>query len=463
MPTIITVMSLARRAFLHRSAAVSVALLGWQRLLAEEPPLPPSLGPLLPDPTGVCDLPVGFSYRIISRQGSEMADGLIVPGKPDGMAAFPGSDGRVLLVRNHENMPNDRPGPFGPGNERLGRIALDRLYDAGGGRTPGLGGTTTLVYDPVKNEVEREFLSLAGTWRNCAGGPTPWGSWVTCEETVDRAGVGSKVTADQDHGWCFEVPARAEPGLADPVPLKAMGRFNHEAIAVGVDGDVVYLSEDREDGLLYRLLPTRPGELRAGGRLQALVLRDVPRGDTRNWQQNRAGIAVGASLAATWVDLDQVECPRDDDLRRRGHAAGAALFARGEGMWTGTDGIYLACTSGGPAQCGQLWRYRPGADPRGDGVLELFVESTDPQRLCMADNICTAPAGGLFVCEDRGGAGQRLLHVAHDGTVRPFAACPKAGEWAGICVSPDGATVFANLQAMGLTLAIRGPWHSLRG
>ncbi|MCH8301993.1 MAG: DUF839 domain-containing protein, partial [Proteobacteria bacterium] len=101
-------------------------------------------GKLRPDPNGILDLPQNFSYQVISRHGEEMDDGLLVPARHDGMAAFPGKDGSVLLVCNHENPARvQRFGAFGAQAERLDRIDRSRVYDVGKGITPGTGGTTT--------------------------------------------------------------------------------------------------------------------------------------------------------------------------------------------------------------------------------------------------------------------------------------------------------------------------------
>ena len=179
-------------------------------------------GPLLPDPNGIFDLPRGFSYRVISRAGQTMNDGLIVPGRQDGMAAFPGPNQTTILVRNHEiEAPTkklDSPHPFGEDGALL--TAAHRPFFYNGGDTPSLGGTTTLVYDTRSGQLQSQHLSLIGTRRNCAGGPTPWNSWISCEEDFFAA------TDDEPaHGFNFEVPARAEIGLTAPVPLVEMGQF----------------------------------------------------------------------------------------------------------------------------------------------------------------------------------------------------------------------------------------------
>lgn len=422
-------------------------------------------GKLVPDAGGIIDLPPGFSYRVISRWGDEMDDGLLVPGLHDGMAAFDGGDGRVVLVRNHEIGIDADPrlGAFGPNLERLGRIDPAMLFDAGRDGVPCLGGTTNVVFDPRSGTVVRHFLSMAATGRNCAGGPTPWNSWITCEEWTQRADERCR----HDHGWCFEVPASTRPSLTPPRPLKAMGRFYHEAVSVAPDGHAVYLTEDRNDGVLYRFLPRESGRLAAGGRLQALRVKGRPSLDTRNWIDLATETRVierGSPLEVEWIDLDDPESP-DDDLRYRAFDAGAARFARGEGIWTGRQDVWFACTTGGAARIGQIFRYRPspaeGTDGEAEapGVLELFVESEEGGILENCDNLTVSPWGELFVAED-GPPGNGLVRITPDGRVTRFAMNRLSGsELAGACFSPDGRTLFVNIQQQGLTLAIQGPFR----
>lgn len=418
-------------------------------------------GPLVADPDKIMDLPEGFSYTIVSRSGQTMDDGLILPGAPDGMAAFPGPDGRVIVVRNHEiGIEPTKIGPFGKDHELLARVARDRIYDAGRAGVPCLGGTSTFVYDVRGQRLERQFMSLAGTSRNCAGGPTPWGSWLSCEESV----FVPDAWYTRAHGYVFEVPASATQELAAPSPIKAMGRFNHEAVAVNPRSGAVYMTEDRSNGLLYRYLPFEPGHLHAGGRLQALRVRGRESLDTRNWTDRT--VNVGEPMAADWMDMQDIDAPLDD-LRERGFKAGATCFSRGEGMWLGRDGVYFACTDGGPVRCGQIWRYAPAeasvegtpAEREAPGTIELFVESTDPGVIQNADNITAAPWGDLVVCED-GLAEQFLLGITPKGNVYKLGRNAKSkSELAGACFSPDGSTLFVNIQTDGLTLAITGPWR----
>lgn len=465
-------MTISRRHFLRQAAAVGAGFGGLRLLiLARDAAAAPArrlaalsgrrdFGPLVADPDGIFDLPADFAYRIISRFGDTMDDGLRVPHRADGMAAFPGPDGLTILVCNHEvNAERSHvESAFGPAYGLAESFDPGDFYDSGVDFHPAGGGTTTLVYDTGRREVVRRFLSLAGTLRNCAGGATPWNSWLTCEETV----VGPDEVWARSHGWVFEVPATAEPGLAPPVPIAPMGRFYREAVAVDPASGAVYQTEDRSDGLLYRYLPDVPGDLHAGGRTQALAIAGRPRVDTRNWAS--VDVAVGERLPVAWVDVDGLDNPADD-LRYRGHERGAARFARGEGMWHGNDAVYFACTNGGPDRLGQIWKYTPSAtegtpgEAREPGTLELFLESDDPGVLENADNLTVAPWGDLFVCED-GDEDQFLVGVEPDGSTYRFGRNALDGsELAGATFSPDGSTLFLNVQTAGLTLAITGPWE----
>lgn len=472
-------MLLTRRSMV---AGLSSAVAGFAglKLLAEAPaqaqPLVTGYGPLVGDPARLLDLPAGFSYRIVSREGEAMSDGLLTPAAFDGMACFPvrGAPHRVALVRNHEMWPNlVEGGAFGKDFALARRVPRDKIFDHSADGRPKLGGTTTIVWDLRQNRVVRSHLSLAGTCGNCAGGPTPWGSWLSCEETLEKDGP----LVGRAHGWVFEVPSQAR-GLVDPVPLTAMGRFVHEAALVDPRTGIVYLTEDRPDGLLYRFLPSQRGRLSRGGRLQALGLASDRERDLRNWPADGSRFAgqgtalpVGGAAAVRWIDLDGVESPAGD-LKDRGFARGALRFARGEGLALGRgrlgSEIYMCCTMGGPAKLGQVWRYRPspaegGAAEAGrPGRLELFVESASAERLKNCDNVAVAPWGDLILCEDGpDDQPQYLRGVTPLGRLYTLAANGYS-EFAGACFSPDGSTLFVNAQSPGITFAVTGPWRRRR-
>ena len=424
-------------------------------------------GPLKPDPGEILDLPAGFAYTVISRAGEEMDDGLLVPGRHDGMAAFPAENGTIRLVCNHELRASWRSlSAFGPELERLELVDRDKLYDAGGGSTPGLGGTTTIHYDPASKERLDIHLSLAGTEINCAGGAMPWGSWLSCEETFANPGKsferGMIINRDRRHGYVFEVPVTAK-GIAEPVPLTAMGRFEHEAAAIDPATGIIYMTEDRHQSLLYRFLPDVPGKLREGGRLQALAIRNKPRFDSRNWADRQ--IDTGQWLETTWLDIENPDSD-DNDLRLRGHDNGAALFARGEGICNADGQFAFTCTIGGPDRLGQIFLYAPSPaegtadEARKPGRLGLLCESEADAILRNADNLTMSPWGDLVVCEDTAGH-CGLVGVRPDGSQYPLADNPyNNAELTGICFSPDRNVMFVNVQQVGVTLAITGPWST---
>ena len=441
----------SRRQFLHTSGAFALGFVGLHSLagcrnftaLAKD-----RFGPLIPDPEGIMDLPEKFSYQVISRMGDAMDDGFYVPGAADGMATFSGPQGETILIRNHEVNPDADPkmGAFGENNDLLDRLDPSFFYDAGTDGSPALGGTTTLVYDTNNQKLVSQFLSLAGTLRNCAGGPTPWNTWITCEEITVLAGDGFV----QDHGYVFQVPATVSPQVTRPRPIRAMGRFNHEAVAVDPITNIIYQTEDEHDSLIYRYIPENPKDVEAGGQLQALQIVGMPSLDTRNWDSQM--VNVGDIMKVTWIDMDDVEAPMGD-LRLRGFDLGAAMFARGEGMWYGNQAVYFACTNGGNAKCGQIWKLNPT-----DDTLELFIEPNDRGLIENADNLTITPWGDLIVCED-GSDEQFLVGVTPQGELYKFARnAVSHSELAGATFSPDGTTLFVNIQHDGLTLAITGPW-----
>jgi secreted PhoX family phosphatase len=445
--------TLDRRRFLGRTAAVAGGALAGSASLpglvarAEGNPGRAGkgsggYGPLAPTASEntretILALPKGFKYTVFGRTGSIMSDGQPTPGVHDGMAAFAAPDGTVRLVRNHEV----RAKVLGP----IAANAYDQL--AGGGNT-------TLVVNPDTRLLVKDFVSLAGTHTNCAGGPTPWGSWVTCEETVVGLGAGYL----QPHGYNFEVPAMAD-GPVTPTPLKAMGRFVHEAIAVDPNTGWVYETEDRGTSGIYRFVPSRPGDLASGGALSMLRIVGKPGYDTRTGQ------TLGEKLKIDWVPIanpDPANAESDSlAVFKQGAAQGGATFARLEGAWWGNNRIYFHATSGGDLGLGQVWELNPfGSSSKAH--LSLLYESNDPARLDAPDNIAVSPRGGLVLCED-GDGDQYVRGLTHRGQIFDFALNVHPGftdsELAGATFSPDGETLFVNIQSPGVTLAIWGPWE----
>ncbi|MGB3515215.1 MAG: alkaline phosphatase PhoX [Elainellaceae cyanobacterium] len=408
----------------------------------------PRFGPLQRDPNRILDLPAGLTYRVISQVGDVMESGHRVPNAFDGMGAFAGANGQIILVRNHELLPSSPMGVVSPSP-----------YD---GRAKG--GTTTLVVSPERSLI-RQFPSLSGTCRNCAGGTTPWGTWISCEEDVSTPAANAltnPTNVTQAHGYAFEVPAAEDLSrfsMDAPAPLKAMGRFRREAIAIDPRTGIVYQTEDQEDGLFYRFIPEVPGNLAAGGQLQALHLRDRPQAATQS------GMAIGQSFEVDWVPISEPD-PSDDTVRLEGQQQGATRFARGEGICYSDGHIYFTCTTGGDVPHGQVWKYSPGflasaitpssesSETPPSDTLELIVQPNNRRVLDYPDNLIMAPWGDLLLCED-GLNEQFVIAATPEGSLYPIARnALNNSEFAGICAAPDGQTLFLNIYSPGLTLAI---------
>ena len=450
-----------RRSFL-KSAAAAAAVVPFHALIARSQALAATAtgrttlrgvgyGPLvdvLDEATGLplLKLPDGFRYVSFGWAGDVMTDGRITPGKHDGMAAVGGAAGHVRLVRNHET---DLGTP-------IRRVAYDPRAS---------GGTTTLEFDADEGRFVSDRGSLSGTLRNCAGGPTPWGTWLTCEETTDHTGV--------PHGYVFEVPT---DGFADPVPLRDMGRFSHEAVAVDPVTGYVYETEDQGETLrslfggrnksgFYRFVPNVNGQLAAGGRLFMLKVKGRHKIDLGNSYAN------GTTFDVEWVPIARADDPNEsmdeDFVWAQGREQGAATFARLEGCWYGNDRkVYIVATNGGRGE-GQIWVYDPAAE-----TISLLFESPGKHVLNRPDHITVSPRGGLVLCED-GGDDEFLHGLTTNGEIFPFALNNvrlrgernglsgdfTSSEWAGPCFSPDGKWLFANLLEPGITFAITGPWQ----
>ena len=261
-----------------------------------------------------------------------------------------------------------------------------------------------MVYDLGSGRRESQYLSLAGTTVNCAGGPTPWGvaDLRGKYEPGRRGGTRSMAGCSKCR--------RGSAGLVNPEPLRGLGRFNHEAAAVDPATGMVYLTEDRDEGLLYRFIPETARVIGGGGRLQALAMRDAAGADSRNWQRRR--LRAGNRREVRWIDL--AKSP-NDDLRERGPAAGATLFARGEGIIAAAANIISpapgAVRQDRPDHALSAQPPRRSAERReiGAGAARAVRDIDQSRVMDYGDNLIVAPWGHLIVCEDR--ADNKVNHL----------------------------------------------------
>ena len=443
-----------RRTFLRRGAmgagAVWAASFGpFMARRAEGAAIPSPYGPVFPatdESTGLqlLKLPAGFRYRSYSWTGDVMADNVRCPNLHDGMAVVDaqGNSGRIILVRNHEG---------GAGTPYLKKPSITYLNDAAGG-------TTNLIFNLRDGTWEKDWSTLAGTNRNCAGGVTPWGTWITGEETTEAG-----------HGWSFDVGAQN----GDPTPLKAMGRFSHEAMMVDHNSGYVYETEDASPSGFYRFIPNVPGKLKEGGELYMMKALNGP----PNSDFGPLG-TIGQTWNVEWVLIGDPEAKAMSCVNQ-GIALGGAKFRRLEGCWWGDTKGYFLSTNGGPVSEGQVFEYDPFNER-----LKLIYASPNANDLDNPDNITVTPRGGLLLCEDAAGgtnvAAERLVALTLDGNTFTFAennieltanliaiagktVAPgnyRNNEFAGACYSPDGKWLFVNIQTPGITFAITGPWGS---
>jgi secreted PhoX family phosphatase len=437
-------------------------------------------------------LPNGFHYVSYGWTGDPMSDGRACPGSHDGMGVVQSERGgrfgrgrgrELVLVRNHERGLGVNP------------IAAPSIYDAGKDLVgqSAEGGTTNLVFDAKEFRFLSMSPSLGGTLVNCAGGVTPWSTWLTCEE------IATDITLSEGkkHGYVFEV--RPQAAETTGRPIVEMGRFSHEAAAVDPDSGFVYLTEDaRNISTLYRFIPNEPegepGSLERGGKLQAARVVGVSNASLINPR-------LCDTYPLDWVDIDNPDqnltpvtgVPGTSGVAltsgcfAQAWAKGALQMSRGEGIWYFDGKLFIVDTSAGVAADGRLGR--------GDGcVWELDLEAMALKAVFVSqnpvvgnnpDNIGISPRGGILLCEDGGGVtdsfgfGDRMMGLNTDGSSFIFAknninlsAADVAGagklvaagdyrgrEFCGATWDPSGRILFVNVQTPGITFAITGPWR----
>lgn len=400
-----------RRSFLRSGLVASAAFTAfgssfWRSALASH--TPPVVGATAYGPLGAPDahglrLPQGFTAREVARSGTTVPGTLYAwHDAPDGGATFAKPDGGWIYVSNSE-LSNQT------------------------------GGVGALSFAPDGSVLDA-YRILGGTSRNCAGGPTPWGTWLSCEET--------------DNGLVWECdPA----GIGVGIPRPALGAFSHEAAAVDPQTLHVYLTEDRTDGRFYRFTPDTSlptADPLASGKLEAA--------------------RVESNGSVTWHAIPlPVPAPVVGTATRH-QAPLSTRFSGGEGIWFDEPARTVYFATKGDAT---IWAYDVEAK-----TMEILFSSnlTPTSPMNGIDNIIVSPAGEIFVCEDHSSSTplEMILVSPADGVVGPFieltGAAHSRTELAGVAFDPSGTRMYFSSQRgydRGVTYEITGPFRdaSARG
>jgi secreted PhoX family phosphatase len=382
-----------RRTFLRASVlgASTVAFTGslWQDAFAAPARKAPGpYGSMLDADANGIQLPAGFTSKVIARSGQTVpGTSYTWHGAPDGGACFADGSGWIYVSNSEVN--------------------------------PG-GGASAIRFNSSGGVVSANSI-LSGTRQNCAGGATPWNTWLSCEEV--------------SLGYVYETYPFGGAAVRRP----AMGRFKHEAAAADPVRKVIYLTEDETDGRFYRFVPTTWGDL-SSGRLQVL----------------RAGSATSGSF--TWADVPD---PDGSPTVTRSQVSGSKSFNGGEGCYYANDTVWFT-TKGD----NRVWQVNVAA-----GTYELAYDdslvSPGTAPLTGVDNVTGSTFGDLYIAED--GGNMEICLITPNDTVSPFLRINGQGfsEITGPAFAPAGNRLYFSSQrgtsgssSGGITYCVTGPFRT---
>lgn len=432
--------------------------------------------PLKDDPKGILALPAGFRYTIVTETGSTKLDhgqGL-TPSSHDGMAVFDAGRNRYTLIQNHEIKPGAE---YGVPNVK------GTVYDPGARN----GGGCTVITTDRSGRNYGEFVGISGTSTNCSGGPTPWDTWLTCEETENKAGEtwtsgDQKGVYQKDHGYVFEVTS---DGKSDPRPIKCFGRYAHEALAIDKHRTSVYLSEDAggPNGLFYRWSAPRGVKLGRNmltrlapdaGTLAAMAI-IMDDGSVLPDVAYLTSAQMGRPFPVKWITVPDRDA-RTKPVRQQFTDGQVTRGKKFEGVWGTDEGVYVvnsyAFNEGDlPTDAvphdGMVWFYNYREQtiqlvtyfPHQATAVSGDAAKYNDLTFDGPDNVSVTPWGSLVLAEDGAGASHVLSAFPGGPTYAIARNQLNDSEFCGPTFTEDGKVLFVNMQNPGLTLAITGPWE----